>query len=168
MVVDDLMLEACKMIGSWSLSTTAGEITHQVICLAEETGEAIEVRHDRYKMLTELADVVIVANNISYLISGSTLGPAGYVLDGEPSRDARLADLSAAVGLVAKQWRQISGMRKRASTEKFDMLTLLAELRHVVSAARHVPLDGSVLPVSAKLAKILARGRGLDQSETVV
>jgi hypothetical protein len=169
-MVDGLLGRAFHMVRrDWC----AGEDTvtfcnHQVVALAEEMSEAMEHRWNGAPLFAELADVVIVANMLSFELRGrpvalrwATVVPAGA------GRGDAMMDVAEAVGKVAKVWRQISGQRRRASSQPFTLLDMDAALTRVVTAARAVPPAGTLLPLADKLTKVLARGRSLDSSERV-
>ncbi len=167
--VDGLMAQTFAMIrGNWCLhEDTVTFVNHQVVALCEEMGESAEHPWDGAPLYAELADVVIVANMISMEVGTGlvALRWADAMQRPSTSQAERVLDVAVAVGKVAKVWRQISGQRRRASSEPFTLLDMDAALTRVVTACRAVPPRGSVLPLAGKLQRVLSRGLALDSTE---
>lgn len=155
------MRQAFKMVRGWNGRTDRDEITAQLICLVEEVGEAIDELDNPEAMYRELSDVVIASTFIHLILSPRM--PVNPYLDPAYFRDSvegRLLQLASEVAKLAKMWRQISGMRGRASSETFTTDMMLAQIGRIVCRA-HVVDERQPLPIEVVLDRILMRGKGI-------
>jgi len=168
------LCEAEKLIYSWTPNRPReAQITAHMVCLVEEVGEAIEAYEadDQAAMFDELCDVVIAANMMHIILIGRTVKPklrapldTGSPRDRSITHAGSLLILARDVAKVAEHWRQLSGMRARASRNPSSLADLEQALRVVVGRA-YLVNPYVTLPVEAKLDAILARGSGLSASE---